>query len=121
MNPDPQQLLATGPAHPAEEPPPRYEATPTGTVALVPDKDGQLRDQPLANFNARIVRAVTIDDGEEAHAFLDVEVVVGNRTYVARNLPARDFESLSWVAPTTCGRGIIEPRRNARDGLRHAI
>jgi hypothetical protein len=86
--------------------------TPDGGTALV----------PLCNFTARIVEAVTRDDGVEQSATF---AVAGQRSD-GRALPrvsvdAADFGRLEWVTPAWHGEAVVYAGAGTRDNLRAAI
>jgi hypothetical protein len=98
---------------------PEYEVVDGRMVGLIRDRKGRLIDVPIANFAAKIIRTVVVDDGAEESRYFDIEVTVGSETFFVRDLPATEFASLDWVIPCTNGRGRILPDKTAR--VRDAI
>ncbi len=90
----------------------RVRGTPDGGTALV----------PLCNFTARIVEAVTRDDGAEQST---VFTVAGTRADGRELLPAivsaADFAGLGWVTNAWHGEGVVYAGQRTRDHLRAAI
>lgn len=98
---------------------PEYEVVGNATVWIVRDKKGRPRDVPLANFHARIVRAVEVDDGSETQHFFDIRMVGRDWTSHIEAMPAEQFESLEWVIAKSWGQARIVPGKKPR--MRDAI
>ncbi len=98
---------------------PEYEEVDGKTVWLTRDRKQRPVDVPIANFTARIVRVVVVDDGVEESRSFDIDVTVRGETFAVRGLPAGEFASLDWVIPATMGRGRIVCGMTAR--VRDAI
>jgi hypothetical protein len=90
----------------------RERGTPDGGMVLV----------PLCNFTARIIEAVTRDDGAEQTALFTVEgALADGRPLPPVPVPAQDFTGLGWVTPAWHGEAIVYAGQGTRDHLRAAI
>jgi len=98
---------------------PEYEVVDNCTCLLVRDKNGMLRDVPLANFSATITQAIEVDDGVEKTRFFDLALVGAGWKYSITNLPAEQFEELGWVIPVSHGKARVLPRMKPQ--MRDAI
>jgi hypothetical protein len=76
-------------------------------------------DVHIANFTARITRAVIVDDGIEERRSFDIDVTVRGVKFTVSGMPADEFASLDWVIPNTMGRGRVACRMTPR--VRDAI
>jgi hypothetical protein len=84
-----------------------------------PMKDGTL-DVMLANFVARIIADVRIDDGAEMRRLLEIEATVRGR-HGRFTLSAERFQAMAWPVEY-CGAGaILSPGIALRDHARAAI
>ena len=98
---------------------PPYEATPDGTF-LNKTKNNQTERIKLANFSAKIAEERTEDDGVETRHTYQIEANVKGRM-IAGNVPAGQFNAMSWV-PDVAGAGaILMPGQGTKDHLRCAI
>lgn len=77
--------------------------------------------KPIANFDARIVEAVTEDDGAERKTTFRVEWSTNGTPLAPVDVPANEFEKLDWVVPLSRGRAYINKGSGNRDAARHAI
>ncbi len=90
----------------------RTRGTPDGGTALV----------PLCNFTARIVEAVTRDDGAEQSAVFTLAGTRDDgRELVPATVPAADFSGLGWVTTAWHGEAVVYAGQGTRDHLRAAI
>jgi len=77
---------------------------------------------PLSNFTARIVEAVTRDDGAEQSTAFVVEGTLANGTPLPRTtVSTAEFPRLDWVTAAWTGRAVVLAGQGTRDHLRCAI
>jgi hypothetical protein len=98
---------------------PEYEVVNGNTFWIARDKKGRPKDVQLANFQAKIVQTVEMDDGAETRHFFDIRMVGQDWIETIRGLPAEQFESLDWVIPSSGGKARIRPGMKPR--MRDAI
>lgn len=77
---------------------------------------------PLCNFDARIVANLHLDDGEE----IARQLLIAGSVDTGEQLPeitidAKDFESMQWPVANWGAKAMIEPQRDTKSRLRHAI
>jgi len=78
--------------------------------------------EPLCNFNARIVEESLHDDGIEHSTFFVLEGKVCAGPVLPKiEVPASEFEKLTWVTTAWGSAPIIDAARGVRDQLRAAI
>ena len=92
-----------------------------GIRRLGHDHAGNPIETPIANFTAEIVADVVEDDGAETSRSYDVEARLQGREPMRVRVPARAFESMSWVADELGARASIAPERGAKEHARAAI
>lgn len=90
--------------------------------AVNDDGEGEVVAKPLCNFFAQIVADVSKDDGEE----VTHHMTINGRLEDGQELPditisASDYEQMKWVIANWGARAAIEPGKDTRDALRHAI
>ena len=96
-----------------------YRETASGMVWLRPTPHGPAEVQ-LANFVARIVADITIDDGVERRQEFEVEVRQDGRVE-SRRLSAAEFSGMTWPVAILGARGIVSAGLGLRDHSRAAI
>jgi hypothetical protein len=74
----------------------------------------------LANFSARIITDVYLDDGIKPTIARDIVVRLNGRE-TTLSIPASEFPNMGWVAKELSGDAIIMPGASAKDHLRAAI
>ena len=85
-----------------------YEQQGTEMVCRARGAAGRSKCTPLANFCARIVSDVVLDDGISEQRIFGLEAEVGGEK-VALMLPAAEFGRMSWVLRQLGPRAIIYP------------
>jgi len=70
--------------------------------------DGRLRLIPVANFRARIVSDIMLDDGAESRRHCGVEAELGGQKVVF-TVPAAEFGRMGWVLSRLGPRAIVYP------------
>jgi hypothetical protein len=86
------------------------------------DKEGQIKWEHLANFDARIIREIAVDDGQTNEMFLEITGSIdGNGGPKKFEISAKDFQTLNWVIPKLGAKAIISPGTSKKDHLRTAI
>lgn len=98
---------------------PEYEVVDQCTVWIARDRKGKPKDVKLGNFNAKITRAVTVDDGAEKRRLFHVRLAGQDWTETIEGMPAEQFEPLDWVIPASAGRARILPGMKPR--MRDAV
>ena len=95
---------------------PEYEARPDGTYWRKPVKDGHVTVK-LANFSARIVEDVKLDDGSgETQRVFALEGSLGRA-----QVPAKTYNNMQWVRDAWGLRANITPGQNHAQHLANAI
>lgn len=90
----------------------------------VTDDDGESRlaIKPLCNFAAHIAADVSKDDGEEVTHHMAIAGCLENKQKLPEIvINASDYEQMRWVIANWGARATIEPGKETRDTLRHAI
>ena len=96
--------------------PPEYEARPDGTYWRKPVKDGHVTVK-LANFSARIVEDVKLDDGSgETQRVFALEGSLGRA-----QVPAKTYNNMQWVRDAWGLRANITPGQSHAQHLANAI
>jgi hypothetical protein len=86
-----------------------YEATGTRLLRWERSENGRLKGTPVANFTARIVSDIVVDDGSgEQRREFGVEAEVGGRR-VSFTLPAAEFGRMAWVLDQLGPEAIVYP------------
>lgn len=85
-----------------------YEQQGTEMVCRARGTAGRSKCTPLANFCARIVSDVVLDDGVSEQRLFGLEAEVGGEK-VAFMLPAAEFGRMGWVLGQLGPRAIIYP------------
>jgi hypothetical protein len=85
----------------------RYEQRGTDIVRVEQRAHGS-KSTPVANFNARIVRDLILDDGEEQRRHFGVEAALGGRR-VAFTQSATEFSRMGWALNKLGPQAIIYP------------
>jgi len=98
----------------------RYEKRGMGIVRVEQRESGQLRTTAIANFNARIVRDIILDDGEQQRRCFGMEVELGGGKVVFA-LSAAEFSRMGWVLIKLGPQAIIYPGQlqHARAGIQY--
>ncbi len=104
---------ATSQKTPAEGPPTqsrtlRYQRRDAGMVRLVQLQNGPIKSTPLTNFTARIVRDITIDDGEQQGREFGLEAELEGQR-IALTIREAEFGRMSWVLNRLGPKAIIYP------------
>jgi hypothetical protein len=86
----------------------RYEKKDAGVVRVEQQDSGRTRTTPIANFNARIVRDLILDDGEEQQRRFSVEAELNGRRIVF-SVSAIEFSRMGWVLRKLGPQAIIYP------------
>src|SRR5712691_2486196 len=86
----------------------RYEQRGAAIVRVEQRENGGLKSTAVANFNARIVRDLILDDGEEEKREFGVEAELGGRR-VAFAVSAAEFSRMGWVLNKLGPQAIIYP------------
>src|SRR5579863_5489282 len=87
---------------------PRYAHRGTEIIRQEIRPDGRLRTIPVANFYARIVGDLIIDDGVQYRRELALEAIVGGNT-VALSVSAAEFSTMNWIMNRLGPQAIIYP------------
>lgn len=83
---------------------------------------GRVVSKPLCNFSAKIVADVSKDDGEEiTHHMAIIGRLEDGQELPEITISASDYEYMRWVIANWGARTAIEPGKDTRDSLRHAI
>ena len=86
----------------------RYEQRGTDIVRVEQRTNGVLKSTPVANFSARIVRDLLLDDGDQQKRHFGLEAQLGGRR-VAFVLSAAEFVRMGWVLNKLGPQAIIYP------------
>ncbi len=99
-------------AHATAAPPrsaaPIYERRGTGMIRRQHLENGRVKDTVLANFSARIVRDLVLDDDAEQRHEVSMEAEVGEHK-LAFVIPAAEFARMGWVPKQLGPQAIIYP------------
>ena len=76
---------------------------------------------PVANFTAQIVEELEFDDGEESSLHYKIQGELRGHSLPEVQVPARQFDSLCFVAEKYGSQAQISPPSTNREYLRHAI
>lgn len=104
----------------AAEAPPEYDLVDGCTVWRTTDRGGAPTDLQLANFGARIVERVVVDDGAEQCQHVTIEATCDDVT-TRFTLPVKVFAAMTWVEEKIGPHAIVEVGWAFRDRLRAAI
>ena len=91
----------------------------TGTYLKRETKDGTI-DVRLANFSAKIVADILLDDGGESRREFAIEAHVKGKIHKCR-IPASQFGDMKWIADALGANAVIEPGHHCREQFRAAI
>lgn len=106
---DPKEVRSPRAAtKPGSSPPVRYEQRGTEMVRRKHLTSGRVQIAPIANFIARIVRDLVLDDGIEREREFVIEAEVDGTT-VALVLSAAEFGRMGWVLRHLGPQAIIYP------------
>lgn len=75
---------------------------------------------PVANFSARILRELTLDDGASSSKRFELVATVGPRQ-VSFDLPAEEFARMTWPVPRVGAGATVFSVRGAAEHVRAAI
>lgn len=98
----------------------RYVATPSG-ITWIYEKSGEIQEQRLCNFTARIVEELAKDDGVEATLALRLTGDLAGRELPAIDMTWEQFVSMNWPAKQWTSHCLVEPGTGIKDALRAAI
>ncbi len=74
----------------------------------------------LANFTARIIREIALDDGTETRMEFKIEARLGDRVAVIQ-VPAHSYDQMSWPTEALGSKAIVGAGKFVRDHLRVAV
>jgi hypothetical protein len=74
----------------------RYEKEGAGIVRVEQQASGRTKTTPVANFSARIVRDLILDDGDEQERHFSLEAELSGQT-VCCSVSATEFSRMGWV------------------------
>jgi hypothetical protein len=96
----------------------QYEQRKSDMVRVEQRENGGLKSTVVANFNARIVRDIILDDGEEQRRHFGVEAELGGAR-LAFSVSAAEFGGMGWVLDKLGPQAIIYPgqRQHARAAI----
>jgi len=86
----------------------QYEQRGADIVRVEQRQNGSLKSTAVANFHARIVRDVILNDGQEEKREFGVEAELGGRR-VAFSVSAAEFSRMGWVLNRLGPQAIIYP------------
>lgn len=86
----------------------RYEKSGPDLVRVEQRGNGGLKSTAVANFHARIVRDLILDDGEEQRREFGMDAELGGRR-VAFSVSAAEFSRMGWVLNKLGPQAIIYP------------
>jgi hypothetical protein len=95
-------------APPSQCQPLRYEQRGAALIRVERRENGHLKTTAVANFHARIVRDLILDDGEEERRHFGVEAELGGQR-VAFAVSAAEFSRMGWVLDKLGPQAIIYP------------
>lgn len=96
-----------------------YRMTPHGLVREVV-RGEEVASEPLTNFNAWITADVEIDNGSDVRHEFELTVDLKGARRVVQ-VPADEFERMTWVLPRLGGNAIVAAGFTTRDHARAAI
>lgn len=77
---------------------------------------------PLCNFDGKILRVITHDDGVDKRSIYEVAMTpAGAATAFLTEVDAAEFEALKWISPDSGTRCWVGPGASTRDQLRVAL
>ena len=112
--PKPERAQRTGPLGN------RYVATPDG-ITWVFEKNNEIQEVPLCNFQARIVEELARDDGVESTLAMRLTGYQGGRAMPAIDMTWEQFVAMAWPAKQWTSACLVEPGTGIKDALRAAI
>jgi len=86
----------------------RYEQRGADIIRVEQRENGRLKTTAVANFHARIVRDVILDDGQEQRRLFGLEAALGGQR-VAFAVCAAEFSRMSWVLNKLGPQAIVYP------------
>src|SRR5450631_2661498 len=86
----------------------RYEQRGAGLVRVERAATGRFKSTAVANFHARIVRDIVVDDGETERRDFGIEAELGGQTS-SFTLSAAEFSRMGWVLNRLGPQAIIYP------------
>ncbi|HXP85101.1 MAG TPA: hypothetical protein VN841_10295 [Bryobacteraceae bacterium] len=86
----------------------QYEQRGAGMVRAERTTNGRFKSTAVANFKARIVRDIIVDDGETERRDFGIEAELDGRT-LSFTLSAAEFGRMGWVLSTLGPQAIIYP------------
>ena len=99
-----------------------YRAIEGRMVHMVTDRSGNPHDRPLANFDARIVEEVEVDDGAEStRSFVIEGRTGGGRALRPVHIAAAEFPAMAWVTRAWGAAAVVSAGQGAKDHMRAAI
>lgn len=99
-----------------------YRAIEGRMVHMVTDRSGNPHDRPLANFDARIVEEVEVDDGAESTRSFVIEGRTGRgQTLRPVHIAAAEFPAMAWVTRAWGASAVVSAGQGAKDHLRAAV
>ena len=100
----------------------RYvEAANGGGITWVFEKSGEIQEQPLCNFTARIVEELAQDNGAETSLLFRLTGCQGGKDLPAIDMTYEQFVGMAWPSKQWHSGCVIEPGNGIKDALRAAI
>ena len=109
-DPDEQRLSKRRATIPDAASPTSYEERDGALLRRDVSQNGRVKFTPLANFTARIVRDVILDDGDQERREFEIEAQVGGHTTTFR-VPVTEFSRMNWVLRRLGPQAILYPGR----------
>ncbi len=97
----------------------QYGADENGIFKIIMTDEGPVH-HPITNFSAQIVAETVYTRQQETHRELEILATVGGKSLTVE-VPAEEFERMSWVIPRLGAEAIIYPGYGAKDEARAAI
>jgi hypothetical protein len=86
----------------------RYERRGAGMARIEPLENGRTRVTPVANFQARIVSDLMVDDGDQEQRAFSLEAEVAGQR-IAFSVSAVEFAGMGWVLKRLGPQAIVYP------------
>ena len=100
----------------------RYvEAANGGGITWLFESRGEIQEQSLCNFTARIVEELAKDDGVESTLAMRLTGCLAGRELPAIDMTWEQFTAMNWPAKQWTSGCLVEPGSSIKDALRAAI
>ena len=100
----------------------RYIERPNGGgITWVFEKNGEIQEQPLCNFTARIIEELQQDNGLETSLLFRLTGNQGGRELPAIDMTYETFVGMAWPSKQWHSGCLVEPGTGIKDALRAAI